>query len=554
MAFAGGDPAQTAAPHAIGTIAPSLVFREAGLASGSVSLRNQPSGVIEISGVARPAKAAFVYWAVVTKGPPSAQAKTISIQRLLPGRSAIANITGTMIGSGPGHCGNAESGGGTLTVYRGAVPAGIADGDGSYVIRPAPAASGSTGGEDPRVSSPLPAWNNASLAVIGTGSGTVGLYDAGLAGRSIVNDAGVDYALSLGGGFGANPRLTWHDIGTYRWNGSSTVTGRAAQPALKPAAGKLGVHLARPQSGSECLAPMANAVTAEPGAAASPRALLPDLVVSTGAVTSSLRNNVIAGRQSAEFDWTQRTANTGSAQAARSVTGVRIGTVTVNGATAQIPKLAKGKVSPPSLGNFEQDFTGWPFGTHRLKICADTPQKITEKNEDNNCRNGEVLHYVPKRFKGTVVGSNLLFGTVYLKWFATVDAEYANAAADGEKITARYDLKNVEVVFVFSGEINGCKYSGTATDKPRGQRIRVTFSPGAGSFTANNLASPNFTVPLRIKCPDAPPLNITHFDGSFAWFALNETHSFNNPGLESLTGKETFGSTKTSWTLTAHDQ
>lgn len=299
---------------------------------------------------------------------------------------------------------------------------------------------------------------------------------------------------------------------------------------------------------------MANAVAAVTAAPASPANLLPDLGIRSGTVNAGLQSNVVAGRQVVEFNWTQRTENTGHATAPQSKTAVKIGAVTPSGASVQVPQLRKFKVSKPNIGNFDQDFAGWQFGTYRLQICADAPKKIDEESEDNNCRNGSAFHYVPKRLKGTVVGSNLLFGTVYLKWTASVDAEFLNVAVEGDKVTARYDMKNVEVIYAFSGEFGGCRYSGTATDKPQAQRIRLSFSPGAGSFTANNLANPDFTVPLRIRCPDAPPLDIKHFDGSFAWFALNSSPKFSNPGLESLIGTEKFGSTKTTWNLTAQDE
>ena len=253
LAFAGDSPAEdrliakTApkslatppgkAPRAIGTIAPSLIFRESQVAIGSIGLRDLASGAIEISGVARPAKAAFLYWAVITKGPPPAHAKSLEIERVLPSRSGIATITGMAIGSGAGPCGTMLNGGDTLTVYRGAVPVGIADGDGYYITRLEPGAGGSVGGEDPLISSPLPAWNDAALVIIGTGGGTVGLYDSGLAGRSIVNDAGVDYALSLGADFRDTPRMTLHSSGGDRWRERGAATGNDAHPALKRAGG-----------------------------------------------------------------------------------------------------------------------------------------------------------------------------------------------------------------------------------------------------------------------------------------------------------------------------
>jgi hypothetical protein len=167
--------------------------------SGGVGLRNRGAGSIAVSGVLPPVKAAYIYWAVISKGAASAANKTIMLQRLSPTPvSAVATITGTNVGTGPSPCWGTSSD--TITVFRGTVPTTVATGNGVYQVTLLKGASGSTAGGDPWVGTPIfPLMEGASLVIIGTGTATqrVAIYDQGLSGKTFAGNTGLSYSLIL---------------------------------------------------------------------------------------------------------------------------------------------------------------------------------------------------------------------------------------------------------------------------------------------------------------------------------------------------------------------
>lgn len=164
----------------IGYVYPSNVYTGAQYGTGGVGLRNRAGGALNVSGVNKPAKAAFVYWAVITNGAPPAPVKSVKIQRIAPAPSAAATVIGTAIGTTASPC----WAGNTTTVYRGAVPLAIANGNGTYQVTLNPGASGSTTGGDPwYTATTLPLMEGASLVVVGTGQANVSLFDRGLSGN-----------------------------------------------------------------------------------------------------------------------------------------------------------------------------------------------------------------------------------------------------------------------------------------------------------------------------------------------------------------------------------
>lgn len=176
----------------LGYIYPSNIYAGAQYGTGGVGLRNRGGGALNVSGVNKPTKAAFVYWAVITNGAAPAPVKSVKIQRIAPTASPVATITGTAIGITASPC----WAGNTTTVYRGAVPLAIANGNGTYQVTLNPGASGLTTGGDPWYSAAtLPLMEGASLVVVGTGQARVALYDRGLAGNMFAWD--LYYTLSL---------------------------------------------------------------------------------------------------------------------------------------------------------------------------------------------------------------------------------------------------------------------------------------------------------------------------------------------------------------------
>jgi hypothetical protein len=224
-------------------ITATSVHTLASAATAGVGLRNRGSGVINLSGVVAPVKAAFVYWAVDTVGVPPAAAAKISVTRELPtgGAAGPVALTGTAVlpptGGAAGMCWFRNAAGplDRLTVFKATLPAGLVNGSGLYRVTLAPGGSGLTDGEDPWAS-PLksPLAEGASLVVIGTGTGRVAIYDNRLAARSLTgaNPAGAptytgetSYALSLPVKvtYGVN-RLIWHTIAADGQSGGATGT------------------------------------------------------------------------------------------------------------------------------------------------------------------------------------------------------------------------------------------------------------------------------------------------------------------------------------------
>jgi hypothetical protein len=178
----------------------SLVFPSSQYATGGVALRNRKTGNIAVSGLTGGATAAFLYWGVITFGPPGLSVSTVTLARIYPKPSVSAPITGVAVGTGPSPCWPGDR----ITIFRAGIPVpALVTGNGSYQITLK--AGGSDDGGDPWVEPPvLPLWEGASLVVVAPGSGTVAIYDTGLAGNTF--SFGLFYTLDLpfpASGFGA---------------------------------------------------------------------------------------------------------------------------------------------------------------------------------------------------------------------------------------------------------------------------------------------------------------------------------------------------------------
>jgi len=169
----------------------SLVFYGSQYATGGVALRNRKTGNIAVSGLAGGATAAFLYWGVITTGPAGLSLSTVTLARVYPKPSVSAPITGVAVGTGPSPCWPGD----TITLFRAGIPVpALVTGNGSYQITLK--AGGSADGGDPWVEPPvLPLWEGASLVVVAPGSGTVAIYDTGLAGNTFLG--GLSYTLDL---------------------------------------------------------------------------------------------------------------------------------------------------------------------------------------------------------------------------------------------------------------------------------------------------------------------------------------------------------------------
>lgn len=287
------------APLALGAIPPSFVAPQSGYGTGGVALRNRGAGSLEVSGVTVPAgalpKVAYLYWAVLTMGAaPPATAK-LRIQRRYPlPASAVVPLVGAVIGVGPAPCWPTVN---TITVYKVAVPIpAVVTGNGLYEITKV--AGGAVDGSDPFLTIKPPLFEGASMVVVGSGVGTVSIYDAGLAGatfgagltyilplpvpapgvRTLIDNIGADGQhgpasrqgippfsvenTNINGFASAGPASGYNDSD---WNGSSGFpmpelwddTGHDITPATPAGTPALNINIA---NGADCLTPVANVV------------------------------------------------------------------------------------------------------------------------------------------------------------------------------------------------------------------------------------------------------------------------------------------------------
>lgn len=192
----------------IGVVNPAFTYTFASVGSGGVGLRNRPGGSIDVSGVTKPARAAYLYWTIISSGALSARQKLISIQRTLPSETPYSWVSGVIVGQGISPC----WGGDRITVLRAAIPVSIANGNGSYAIRLPTGVPGVVDGSDPWQRAQRPHFNGASLVIVGAGSASVAIYDNGLSGRTFFMDTGITYSLSITSAYAQSSTLRLHQI------------------------------------------------------------------------------------------------------------------------------------------------------------------------------------------------------------------------------------------------------------------------------------------------------------------------------------------------------
>ncbi len=224
-------------PDATATFKPSVVVSKASYATGGTSLRNRGAGSINISGLVGAPTHAYIYWGVITSGTPPTAATQIRVQRLFPTESSVEYLTGVAIGKGVAPCWGPS--GASITIFRAAVPVSVATGNGSYEITLHPGASGLTNGADPWVGTQvLPLLEGASMVLIGSGTGTVSIFDAGYAGITFIAYPSAEYILDLpvkspGG------KTLFDNIGADGQHGDSYVAERSYGDEVTSINGKL---------------------------------------------------------------------------------------------------------------------------------------------------------------------------------------------------------------------------------------------------------------------------------------------------------------------------
>ena len=207
----------TPAVTAFGAFNAAIRYTSASFGTGAVGLRNRGEGGIDVSGVTTPVKNAFLYWAVITQGAPTAAQSNVYLRKA----GGFVNIAGTAIGTGASPC----WAGNRTTVYRGVVPISLANGNGHYTILLRPGANADTTGASPWISSVPPMVEGASLVIVGTGIATVSIYDVGFAGRMFFD--AITYQLNSVVSVANAVEVLFHNIGA---DGQIGV-GVAASPA-----------------------------------------------------------------------------------------------------------------------------------------------------------------------------------------------------------------------------------------------------------------------------------------------------------------------------------
>lgn len=232
--------------NAVAAVSSLGAIKSAQYATGGVAMRNRTVGVINISGVTGPVKAAYVYWAYLfTTTPPSTQ--KLALKRLFPtGTPTTDNVTGTLIGTGADPCWGSSG----VAVYRAAVKTSFAVGNGAYQVTLSSDQSALSTGESPWDGNvQFPAAEGVSMVVVGTGSYTVKIYDTLIPSATEWSGTTESYTLNLPATASGASTL-WDSIGAdgQLGNGVLAESNVAGEPTTINGVAISGVGGANPNS------------------------------------------------------------------------------------------------------------------------------------------------------------------------------------------------------------------------------------------------------------------------------------------------------------------
>ncbi len=177
------------------TVQPSgtEVYPNADYSTGGAALRNLGQRSIIVSG--NPASGsidAIAYWSVL--GPITRQDNFITVQRLWPNPTTFPStvtVLGSLIAIGGDPCWGSSGN----YIFKAHLPTTVVTGNGNYLVKFAPSASGLTTGDDPwSTGGVFPAIEGAGLVVIKSGGHTVSLFDAQ---AGLTFSGSLSYTLSL---------------------------------------------------------------------------------------------------------------------------------------------------------------------------------------------------------------------------------------------------------------------------------------------------------------------------------------------------------------------
>jgi hypothetical protein len=219
--------ARIVAPSNLAQASSALVFGKASYATAGVALRNRRVGVVNISGVVKPVRAAYVYWAYLlgSAEAPSKQKLTLTTLPLTGSEMSVV-VTGELLGVGADPCWSSNG----IAVYRASVPTTFATGNGAYKIALSAPQSNLQTGEDPWDGNlKLPAAEGASLVLVGKGNYTVELYDSAIPSATTFIGTTYSYTLTLPATASGNSTL-WDSIGADGQLGASRAASYPGKP------------------------------------------------------------------------------------------------------------------------------------------------------------------------------------------------------------------------------------------------------------------------------------------------------------------------------------
>lgn len=309
--------------------------------------------------------------------------------------------------------------------------------------------------------------------------------------------------------------------------------------------------------------------TEGPKAAGAPAAIVarPDLVVTNARLAVRPNGDVfMLGGQSRRLTWTHTTTNVragevGGPSRRTSQTGIirRVPGITVIFGRLPVPPLAAGG-STAGQGSFPFNIhPGSKYGTMRLMICADIEEAfedaVTERNENNNCRNTNPLFVVPFGLSGTAGGTAARRRApgVTLSWTGLVTFDLRHGAPQGNRGVFEYRLVEALVLYVVSGTNvwTGCTFSGSDLFSPPqvggDANLTMAFARRATSksvySSTSTFGTEGWQFDATMTCPGESPVVVPINPGEFGadkWLNLGSIErTFQNPGLQRLTGRRT---------------
>jgi len=165
-------------PRILGKAAVPLVrviaFTNAQYGTAGGALRNRGAAAFNMSGVVTPVQGAYLYWAVLFSGSaPAPILSHITLNRLLPGSEEV-KLIGTLVAIAGDPCWGSSG----SAIYRADVPLSLATGNGTYRVTIPTTTGADTSGADPwAVPVTFPAYEGASLVIVGSGSSIVNIFD-----------------------------------------------------------------------------------------------------------------------------------------------------------------------------------------------------------------------------------------------------------------------------------------------------------------------------------------------------------------------------------------